>query len=157
MAHRYTRAMIPNSFLAVLIRFVHIGSVAGLVGAALYARLAALPALNALPPTERMQAAKGAQVKFRGILYTLLLLIILSGIYNYVGGQPHGSRWQMWFGIKMLLVLHILASAILWAISPSDTAAAEAKNKRRLAGMAISGFLAILIANYMHYLTLHGQ
>ena len=149
--------MIPNSLLAVVIRFLHIGSAAGLVGGILYARLAALPALDALPAAERMQAAKSAQAKYRGILYTFLVLLILSGIYNYVAGQPHGSHWQMWFGIKMLLVLHILAASILWATSPSDDAKAEAKNKRRLTGVVISGFLAILIANYMHYLTLHGQ
>lgn len=149
--------MIPNSLLAVVIRFVHIGSAAGLVGGIFYARLAALPALDALPAAERAQAAKGAQANYRGALFTFLGLLIISGVYNYVAGQPHGSQWQMWFGIKMLLVLHILSMAILWATAGYGDPAAEAKSKRRLAGMAISGFLAILIANYMHYLTLHGR
>lgn len=149
--------MIPNSLLAVVMRFLHIGSAAGLVGGILYARLAALPALSALQPADRAQAAKSAQAKFKGALFSFLGLLIISGIYNYVAGQPHGSQWQMWFGIKMLLVLHILATSIMWATSPYNDAAAEAKSKRRLAGMVISGFLAILIANYMHYLTLHGR
>lgn len=149
--------MIPNSLLAVVMRFLHIGSAAGLVGGILYARLAALPALSALQIADRAQAVKSAQTRFRGALFSFLGLLIISGIYNYVAGQPHGSQWQMWFGIKMLLVLHILATSILWATSTYNDAAAEVKSKRRLAGMVVSGFLAILIANYMHYLTLHGR
>jgi hypothetical protein len=149
--------MIPNSLLAVLIRFVHIGSAAALVGGVLYARLAALPALSGLGTAEQAQTAQGAQTRFRITLFTLLVLIVLSGIYNYVGGQPHGAQWQMWFGIKMLLVLHFVATAIMWATSPVRDQAGLNKGKRRLAGMVISGFLAILAANYMHYLTLHGR
>jgi hypothetical protein len=149
--------MTPNTLLAVVIRFIHIGSAAGLVGGVLYARVAALPALEGLGSAEQTQAAQSAQRRYRGTLFTLLGLIVLSGIYNYVSGQPHGSQWQMWFGIKMLLVLHFLATAILWATSPVRDVAAVSKSKRRVAGMVISGFLAILIANYLHYLTLDGR
>ncbi|MFZ0590618.1 MAG: hypothetical protein WAM39_09060 [Bryobacteraceae bacterium] len=147
-----------SAVVSVVVRFLHIGSVAGLVGGALYARLAVVPALNALPPEERAQPARTAQEKYRGILFTLLLLVVASGLYNAFGpGAPvHGRQWQIWFGIKMLFVLHILATAILWATSPYGDIAVEGKGKRRLLSLVISGFITIFIGDYLRYLTSNG-
>jgi hypothetical protein len=146
-----------NGWFSIVMRFLHIGSAAGLAGGALYARLAATPVLNALPPAERAVAAQGIQSRFKGLLFTLLLLVVASGFYNGFGpGAPHhSSQWQMWFGIKMLLVLHILATSILWAISPYGDVAVEGTGKRRLLSLSISTFAAILIADYLRYLTVH--
>ncbi|MGA8598864.1 MAG: hypothetical protein WB676_29445 [Bryobacteraceae bacterium] len=147
-----------SAVVSIVVRFLHIGSVAGLVGGALYARLAVVPALNALPAAERAQSARTAQEKFRGILFTLLLLVVASGLYNGFGpGAPvHGRQWQIWFGIKMLFVLHILATAILWATSPYGDIAVEGKGKRRLLSLVISGFITIFIGDYLRYLTSNG-
>jgi hypothetical protein len=63
----------------------------------------------------------------------------------------------MWFGIKMLFVLHILAASILWAVSPYGDVAVQGNGKRRLIGLVISGFITILIGDYLRYLTTHGM
>lgn len=146
-----------GALFSVLMRFLHIGSAVGLVGGALYARFAGTPALNAVPEPARAQAAQTAQTKFRGILFALMFLVVASGLYNGFGpGAPHHtSTWQMWFGIKMLLVLHFLSAGILWATSPYGDVTIEGKGKHRLTGLVISGFLIILIGNYLRYLTLH--
>ncbi len=145
-----------NVVLAVLMRFLHIGSVVGLIGAAIYSRSVLTPVLNLLPEPERASAAEGAQNRFRTPLFVLLALVILSGIYNFLAGPHHSTQWQIWFGIKMLLVLHILAASILWATSPYGDVAVAGKGKRRLASVCISGLLVILIAAYLHYLTGRG-
>jgi hypothetical protein len=145
-----------NFFLAVLMRFLHIGSVVGLIGGALYSRAVLTPVLNALPEPQRAHAAASAQARFRTPLFVLLALVVLSGIYNLMAGPHHSQQWQIWFGIKMLLVLHILAAAILWATSPYGDIAIEGKGKRRLAGICISGLLIVLIGAYLRYLTSHG-
>jgi hypothetical protein len=146
-------------FLSLVSRFLHIGSVAGLVGGVLYARLAATPVLNALPPAERASAAQDAQRRFRNVLFTLLVLVVASGLYNGFGptAPHHTSQWHMWFGIKMLFVLHILAASILWAVSPYGDVAVQGNGKRRLIGLVISGFITILIGDYLRYLTTHGM
>lgn len=146
-----------SGFFSVIVRFLHIGSVVGLVGGALYARLAVVPALNMLPPAEREQPARTAQAKYRGTLFTLLVLVVASGLYNGFGpGAPvHGRQWQMWFGIKMLFVLHLLATAVLWAVSPYGDIAVDGTGKRRLLSLVISGFITILIGDYLRYLTSH--
>ena len=146
-----------NALFSVLMRFLHIGSAAGLVGGVLYARFAATPALDALPEAERAAAAQTAQAKFRGILLTLVVLVVVSGLYNGFGpGAPHHtSAWQMWFGIKILFVLHFLSAGVLWAVAPYGDVTVEGKKKRRLPSLVISGFIIILIGNYLRYLTLH--
>src|SRR5690242_20816590 len=94
---------------SIVMRFLHIGSVAGLVGGVLYARLAATQVLNALPAAERASAAKDAQRRFRNVLFTLLVLAVASGLYNGFGptAPHHTCQWYMWFGIKMLFAAHI--------------------------------------------------
>jgi hypothetical protein len=146
-----------DAFVHILMRFVHVGSVVTLVGAILYARLVLTPVLNELPDAARAAAASSAQAKFRQTVYILLVLIIGSGTYNLITAAHHTAAWQMWFGIKMLLVLHIAAASILWALSPHGDVAVGGKGKRRLAGLAISGLLVILISNYLRWLSLQGM
>jgi hypothetical protein len=62
----------------------------------------------------------------------------------------------MWFGIKMLLVLHILATAILWGTSPYSGEASIGKSNRRLLGLVISGFLVVFISAYLRSLSQRG-
>jgi len=56
----------------------------------------------------------------------------------------------MWMGIKLLLVLHIYVSAILYVARPSD----EAKRNRTALSIAISGLIVIGIADYLRHLSL---
>ncbi|HEY3937129.1 MAG TPA: hypothetical protein VGL97_06845 [Bryobacteraceae bacterium] len=145
-------------FLNIFVRFVHIGSVILFLGGVVYARQVLVPVLNVLPDASRMQAAAGAQLRYRATLFTLLALIVLSGLYNFFtySGPKHGQSYQIWFGVKMLLVAHILASAILWGTSPYGDVAIAGKGKRRLISIAISGFLVVLISAYLRSLTLRG-
>ena len=138
--------------LSVLVRFLHIASVAGLVGGVLYARLALTPSIEMLPEPERAQAARQAQASFRNVLFVMLILAVASGLYNLIGppAPHHGRHWQIW------AVLHFLAASIRWAKSRYGDVPAECKSKRRLTGLTISGLIAILIANYLRYLTAQG-
>jgi hypothetical protein len=86
------------------------------------------------------------------------MVIVLSGLYNFLSfeGPKHGQTYQIWFGIKILLVAHVLASAILWATSPYGDVTVAGKSKRRLIGIAISGSIVVLISAYLRSLTLRG-
>lgn len=126
------------------------------LGAVFYARQVLVPVLNALPENVRMPSAAGAQMRFRSILWVLLALIVGSGIYNFLTGPKHTATYQIYFGVKMLLVLHILASAILWGTSPYGDVAVGGKSKRRLVSMLISGVLVVAISAYLRSLTQRG-
>jgi len=148
----------PDILFHVLSRFFHIGSVILLLGGVAYARQAVAPALDTLGNDQQVAVGALTQQHFRGTLWTLLGLIVLSGLYNFLtySGPKHSSSYQMWFGIKMLLVLHVLATAILWGTLPYREVIAVQKGKRRLLSMIVSGFLAVLISAYLRSLSQRG-
>ena len=145
--------MTSEFLLPVVMRFIHIGSVILFLGGTVYARQVLAPLLASLPEATRGSSANAARTRYRGTLFTLLGLILLSGLYNLLVAAPkHTTTWQIWFGIKMLLVLHVFATAILWATSPYNAA----KSDRRLLGIAISGLLIVFISAYLRWLSQHG-
>jgi hypothetical protein len=148
----------PAVLIHLLSRFVHIACVILFLGGVFYARQVLVPVLNVLPENLRMTSAAGAQIRFRAILWMLLVLIVGSGLYNFLSyeGPKHAAIYQAWFGIKMLLVLHILVTAILWGTSPYGDVAVGGKTSRRLASMTISGIIVVAISAYLRSLTLRG-
>jgi uncharacterized membrane protein len=146
----------PDLVYHVLFRFIHISSAIALLGGIVYARQILVPTLNALPEEVRLDAAGRAQKKYRSTLFTLLVLIVGSGFYNLLGGPKHAYAYQMWFGIKMLLVAHIFSAAILWVTSPYGDVRVRGKSKHRLVSIAISGPIVVLISAYLRSLTQQG-
>ena len=148
----------PALILHLFFRFLHIASVILFLGGVFYSRQVLVPVLNVLPDSIRMPAAAGAQFRFRTVLWILLAVIVGSGLYNFFtySGPKHSAAYQIWFGIKMLLVAHILASAILWGTSPYGDVAVSGKGKHRLTSIAISGLIVVAISAYMRSLTQRG-
>lgn len=119
--------------LSVLMRWLHISSVAVLLGGVVHARF-------------------GGQLvgeKFRGWLNGAMLGLLVSGIYNFLTKASFPKGYHMWFGIKMLLALHIFAVATLLARGAGD----PAKQRRWATGVAISGFTVILISAVLRWLS----
>jgi hypothetical protein len=141
--------------LHVFSRFIHILSAILLLGGAFYARRVLTPVLNVLPEDKRMPAAAGAQLRFRTTLFTLVAFSLLSGVYNFLQ-TPHSRVYHIAFGIKMLAVLHIYATVILWATSPYGDVDFSGKRKRRLLSITIAGILVVLISAYLRSLSMPG-
>lgn len=142
--------------LHIISRFIHISSIVILIGGLFYARQVLVPTLSGLPEQIRADAAANSHRRFTGPLYTLLVLIVGSGLYNFLNGPKHGHDYQVWFGIKMLLVAHIIATAILWATAPGVQSDAGPKGSRRLLSLSISGLLVIAISAYLRSLSQRG-
>jgi uncharacterized membrane protein len=144
--------------LHLVSRFVHIASVILLLGGTVYARQVLVPTLNTLPEDIRSAAATRSQSRFRTTLYVLLFLIVASGLYNFLSysGPEHSQAYHIWFGIKVLLVAHLVSASILWAISPYGDVAVGGSAKRRLLSIGISGMLIVLISAYLRSLSQRG-
>lgn len=140
----------------LVFRFIHIFSVIMFLGGVIYARQVLVPTLNSLPEDLRLQTASSIQKKYRATLFTLLVLIVASGFYNLIVAPKHTYTYQIWFGIKILLVLHILSAAIIWGISPYGDVNVGGKGKRRLLSIAISGIIVVFISAHLRSLTLQG-
>ncbi len=148
--------MTPDVLYHVLFRFIHISSVIAFLGGVVYARQVLVPTLDSLTEDVRLEAARSAQRRYRSTLFTLLVLIVASGLYNLIAGPKHTYAYQIWFGVKMLLVAHMLAAAVLWGTSPYGDVMVAGKSKRRLIGIAISGIIVVFISAYLRSLTQRG-
>jgi hypothetical protein len=72
-----------------------------------------------------------------------MLGLILSGTYNLLTNPGHTPKYHMIFGIKILLVLHVFAVALLIT---------QPKNPRRarmMTGMLVSGLIILAVSSYL--------
>ena len=139
-----------RAMLAVCVRWIHIASVVTLLGGFIYARFVMAPALAALAEPERESLAKRTVAGFRPLLYTVLVTALASGTYNYATKASYPPHYHMWMGIKLLLVLHIAAAAVLYAVRDAGLA----KNSRTATGIVISGLIIVAIASYLRWISL---
>src|SRR6266851_7735814 len=128
-----------RAVLAVCMRWIHITSVVTLIGGFIYARFALAPVLSTLGESEGGRLSRRVIESFRPLLYTVLVTVLGSGLYNYLNKASYPPHYHMWIGIKFLFVLHIFAVAILYTLPTSG----PDKRTRSLTGIAISGLIVI--------------
>ncbi|MGO9094629.1 MAG: hypothetical protein ACLQGV_05345 [Bryobacteraceae bacterium] len=128
---------IAQDVLGVLLRWLHIASAALLVGGFAYARAVAVPALRPLSGDLRDEAWRRLALRFQPVVYGAIAGLLVSGVYNYLIHPGHTRHYHIVFGVKMLLAAHVFAASLLALKEPRPG---------RMTGLAISGFLVILLA-----------
>jgi hypothetical protein len=139
-----------RAVLAVCMRWIHVTSVVTLIGGFVFARYAVAPALAPVPEPERGSIGKRIVGNFRPLLYTVLVTVLGSGLYNYLTKASYPPHYHMLIGIKFLFVLHIFAVAVLYTIPDAE----EVKRNRWLQGMVFSGLIIIAISAYLRWISL---
>ena len=117
-----------DAVLPILMRWLHIASVVVLLGGVFYARVVS------------GELAKN----FKPIAFGAIGGLLLSGTYNFFTKPFYPPTYQMWFGIKILLALHVFASVILYR---------EGK-RRALTGVVISGAFILGISAYLRWISI---
>jgi len=133
--------------LLTLMRWLHLSSMATLVGGVLYARFVIAPSENFLPPDARTKLDEAAAAHFRPVVYGAMGCLVISGMFNYMLKSGHTVVYHALFGLKILLALHIFSVAILIA-RPGNK-----KRNRLMFGAAVSGLTVILISNYLKFIS----
>ena len=131
-----------HDILNVTFRWLHIASVITLLGGILFARFAVAPAIANQP-----NIAEAIAARFRPIFYGSALLAVLSGLYNFLQKTHPPKPYHAIFGIKMLLVLHILAAGYL-ALKPN-----QPKRNRQFTGIVISGLVVVALSAVLRLVT----
>lgn len=120
--------------IATVFRVVHFLSIVMLIGSAFYIRFVE-KGIERIPAWYVLVPAIG---------------VLGSGAWSFIRmirlGVP--SSWHIIFGIKALFVLHILAIMLLQLRGEVD----EAKRKRWMTGIVISGSLVIVLSTTMRLL-----
>ena len=118
----------------LIMRWLHLASVATLVGGLFFGSLAASTVGVAL---------ETAVARFRPWLLTAMAALILSGAYNLITTPGHTTTYRIVLAVKLLLVAHVFAAGML-AVRPNNP-----RRARQMTGAFISGFLIILISAYL--------
>jgi putative copper export protein len=129
--------------LFVLMRWLHLASMATLVGGILFGRLVMTSSLSAFAPDARDAFGERAAARYRPLVLTAIVGSIVSGTYNLLTNPGHTPKYHMLLGIKLLLVLHVFAVALLIT---------QPKNPRRarmMTGTLISGLIILAISAYL--------
>jgi hypothetical protein len=121
-----------DAVLPLAMRWLHIVSVVILLGGIVYARV-----------VDGVLSAR-----FKPLAYTAIGGILVSGLYNFLSKTSYPPHYHAWFGIKMLLVLHVFSIVIVY--NPE-----RHKDKPRLlTGVAITGALVLAISAYLRWMSL---
>ena len=124
-------------------RWLHLTGVAILVGGLLQEALALRATAGALASDAAETISEVTSARFRPRVFFAVAVILISGIYNILSSPGHSTRYLILLAVKLLLVLHVFAVAIL-AVRPK-----AARRARMMAGGGISGLMIILISAYL--------
>lgn len=124
-------------------RWMHIASMALLVGGAAFLKLIVAPGIARSAEQEALASRFAAGLK--PLVFAAIVGILGSGIFNFFARPGHTKYYHMLFGIKMLLVAHVFASALLMVKS----GVSEKHFFRRATGVFVSGVAVILISAYL--------
>jgi uncharacterized membrane protein len=132
--------------LFVLMRWMHIASVATLIGGMIFGRMVMSQAAEGLSPDSRESFMDRAAGFYRPLVFSAMAALLISGMYNILSNPGHTSLYHMLLGIKLLLAMHVFAVAILIA-RPHNP-----RRARMMAGAAISGLAIIAISAYLRHI-----
>ncbi len=159
--------------VAWLMRWLHIFSAMGAVGAPFFVRFALMPAASSTLEDETHQKLREAiNARWRKVVYVLITVFIVTGSYNFfvetrLNGQLITARWKgfessedkrlyhMLFGIKVLAAfgMFFLASALA---GRAQTFAPIRKNAKLFTTIfLLLAALVITCATLMRYLPTH--
>ncbi|HTS24622.1 MAG TPA: hypothetical protein VMH81_02035 [Bryobacteraceae bacterium] len=129
--------------LLVTMRWIHIASMATLIGGLLYGRLVMAPAIATLAPDARESLADTAARFFRPYVFVSIAGLVVSGTFNILTNAGHRPIYHMLLGIKLLLALHVFAVSIL-IVQPKNP-----RRVRMMTGTVISGLIILAIAAWL--------
>jgi uncharacterized membrane protein len=132
----------------VILRWLHIASAAVLVGGLIYARVVVIPAIRALPEESRSAWRPAAGAGFRPLVLAGFAGLVVSGLFSFLTAPGHTLRYDLLLALKLLLAAHVITVAFILT-GPDARPEREARRPRMLAGAALSGLAAILIAAYL--------
>ena len=129
--------------LFVIMRWLHLSSMATLVGGILYGRFVMAPAVGALAPDAGKALASRIATSYRRFVLAAVCGLIVSGVYNILTNPGHRPIYHMLLGVKLMLVLHVFAMAFL-VTQPENP-----RRARLMTGMVVSGLIILAISAYL--------
>ena len=115
-----------DAALHIAMRWLHIASVITLLGGAFYAWFIG-----------------EMDLRFKPAVYTAIGGILVSGMYNFLSKTAYPEHYHMWFGIKVLLALDVMAAVALY----------KKGREKALTRVVIFGAAIVAISGYLRWIS----
>jgi len=129
--------------LGIVMRWLHIASVATLVGGMLYGWLVLAPATGVLGAEALKALTDKCAALYRPLVFGAIAALLISGGYNLATTPGHHIRYYILLSLKLLLAAHVFAVGIVLVTRNPE------HRGRLFGGAAISGLAIILISAYL--------
>ena len=93
--------------LGICMRWLHIASVATLIGGMIYGWLVLVPATAVLAVDARKALYEKTAALFRPLVFGAIAALLVSGGYTLMTNPGHNIRYYILLGIKLLLLAHV--------------------------------------------------
>ena len=137
--------------MSTFVQWVHLSAAVLGVGGIAFLHIILLPSMRALNPDQRETLLKAVLEKFRWISWSVILLLLISGLYNvrqFYWEVPWGRAW-------LLLTVKIVLAALVFAIALGLSLPLKFLNwfrARRQMWLAIALTLAMIVILISAYL-----
>ena len=132
-----------SDVLFIFMRWLHIASMATLIGGLVFGRLVMAPAIASLAEDARAALSDKAAALYRPFVFAAMTGLVVSGTFNLLTTPGHSPVYHMLFGVKLLLALHVFAVAIL-IVKPQNP-----RRVRMMTGTVISGLIILFLSAWL--------
>ena len=141
-------------WLNLLMRWLHILSVAIVIGSTAFLRLVLQPALADLSGESRRIFLQGIKSRLTILLHSAVAGVVVSGLYNtHLAWQTSLSPYPLVYAVKVLLALMVLAVAVFAFSHLSRESGPLSPRTRWLTLGLVVGLAVVALSAYLR--TLH--
>ena len=152
------------TFLPALMQWLHVGSVVLMIGGFFFLRVVLLSASQALPDSHRPKLIEAVLHRFRVVVWTALVTILVSGIYNFIsflrsaravtasGAAPDYSLYIFVLGVKLFIVFLIFTLGVVLTFPYPVFAPFQKRPSRWINLTLILGLIVIFLSTFLRRL-----
>jgi uncharacterized membrane protein len=137
--------------LSTFVQWVHVSAAVLGVGGIAFLSIIFLPSMRTLSPDQRETVLKAVLGKFRWVSWAVILLLLISGLYNvrqYYWEVPWGRAWLL-LTIKIILAMLVFVIALALSIPLKILNWFQARRPIWLAIALTLAMIVILISAYL--------
>lgn len=136
--------------MSTVFQWIHVSAAALGVGGMGFLLLVLWPSARVLTPEQRDALLQAVGGKFRWVSWTVILLLIISGLYNMslVWEAPWGRYWQM-LTVKIALAVVVFLISLGLTLPFKLLEPFRARRKQWLTAAFAVGLVVILISAYL--------
>jgi len=137
--------------MATFVQWVHVTAAVFGIGGIAFLLAVLLPSARALGPVQRGQLLRAVSSRFRWLSWSVIVLLILSGLYNvrqFYWEVAWGRSWTL-LTVKIVLAFAVFAISLALTLPFQALERVRQRREKWLSIALVLGLIVILISAYL--------